>query len=91
MKTVNFPQVGHDSLKERISALNRVINVTLTKLKEHKLATHVVANRQSRARSSFFKIFSIIKNDFIAFYIKLITYFCTSPVKRPTPSQINFN
>ena len=28
----------------------------------------------------FFFIFSMIKNDFVAFLIKLITYFCTSPI-----------
>ena len=34
---------------------------------------------QCWAISEFF-IFSIIKNDFFAFLIKLITYFCTSPI-----------
>ena len=28
----------------------------------------------------YFLILSIIKNDFFAFFIKLITYFCTSPI-----------
>ena len=28
----------------------------------------------------YFFIFSIIKNDFVALFIKLITYFCTSPI-----------
>ena len=28
----------------------------------------------------YFWIFSIIKNDFIAFFIKLITYFCINPI-----------
>ena len=41
--------------------------------------------RQAASRAGhfryFFKIFSIIKNHFIAFFkIKLITYFCTSPI-----------
>ena len=33
----------------------------------------------------------MIKNDFFAFLIKLITYFCSAAVlfKKPTPSQIN--
>ena len=34
---------------------------------------------QSWALSVFLN-FSIIKNDFIAFFIKLVTYFCTSPI-----------
>ena len=28
----------------------------------------------------YFFIFSLIKNDFFALFIKLITYFCTSPI-----------
>ena len=32
--------------------------------------------------------FSITKNDFFEFFIKLITYFCTSPISK-APSQIN--
>ena len=28
----------------------------------------------------YFLIFSIIRKDFLAFFIKLITYFCTSPI-----------
>ena len=28
----------------------------------------------------YFYIFSIIKNDFLAFFIKIITYFCISPI-----------
>ena len=28
----------------------------------------------------YFLAFSLIKNDFFAFFIKLITYFCTSPI-----------
>ena len=28
----------------------------------------------------YFDIFSIIKNEFFAFFIKLINYFCTSPI-----------
>ena len=28
----------------------------------------------------YFLILSIIKNDFFAFFIKLITYFCSSPI-----------
>ena len=30
----------------------------------------------------YFRIFSITKNDFLHFFIKLITYFCTSPCKK---------
>ena len=37
----------------------------------------VVIRRAGHFR--YLKIFSIIKNDFLAFFIKLITYFCTSP------------
>ena len=29
---------------------------------------------------TYFLIFSILKEDFFAFFIKLITYFCTSPI-----------
>ena len=38
----------------------------------------------------YFFIFSLIKNDFFALFIKEITYF-SAPVlfKKPTPSQIN--
>ena len=28
----------------------------------------------------YFSIFLIIKNDFSSFFIKLITFFCTSPI-----------
>ena len=42
---------------------------------------------QSWALSVFFN-FSIIRNDFIAFYIKSITYFCTSPILKAN-SQSN--
>ena len=37
----------------------------------------------------YFFIFSIIKDDFFALFIMLITYFCTVLFKKPTPSQIN--
>ena len=37
---------------------------------------------------SVFFIFSTIKNDFAFFFFKL-TYFCASPIKKPTPGQIN--
>ena len=36
--------------------------------------------RQSWALSVFLNFFSIIKNDLLAFFIKFITYFCTSPI-----------
>ena len=35
---------------------------------------------QSWALSGIFEFFSIIKKDLFAFFIKLITYFCTSPI-----------
>ena len=39
-----------------------------------------LSDQNSRAgRFRYFLIFSIIKNDFFAFFIKLITCFCTSP------------
>ena len=38
-----------------------------------------VSHRQSWALSVFFN-FSIIKNYLFAFFIKLITYFCISPI-----------
>ena len=44
---------------------------------------HPAANSNVRDRAGHFRyflIFSIIKNDFIAFFIKLITYFCTSSI-----------
>ena len=38
----------------------------------------------------YFWRFSMIKNDFFAFFIKLKTNFCTSPIfKKPSPGQIN--
>ena len=44
---------------------------------------------QSWALSVFFFYFFNNKNYFFAFFYKLITYFCTSPIKKPTPSLIN--
>ena len=41
-------------------------------------AQTVMVSRAGHLR--YFFIFSIIKNDFFAFFIKLITYFCTSPI-----------
>ena len=43
---------------------------------------------QSWALSVFLNFFSI-KKIFFAFFIKLISYFFTIPIKKPTPSQIN--
>ena len=40
-----------------------------------------IAFRAGRAgHFRYFLIFSIIKNDFFALFIKLITYFCISPI-----------
>ena len=43
---------------------------------------------QSWALSVFFNFFNH-KKCFFAFFVKLITYFCTIPIKKPTPSQTN--
>ena len=43
---------------------------------------------QSWALSVFEIFFSIIENDCLAFFIKLIAYFCTSPIKKAN-SQSN--
>ena len=39
---------------------------------------HVTTRRAGHFR--YFWILSLIKNDFVAFFIKLITYFCTSSI-----------
>ena len=36
--------------------------------------------QQSGALEVFFLTFSTVKNDWFAFFIRLTTYFCTSPV-----------
>ena len=52
------------------------------------LIVHAGTEVQSWALPVYFLIFSIIKNDFFAFFIKLIIYLCTSPIfKNPTPKS----
>ena len=49
------------------------------------LEKYKIQNTESRGENRaghfrYFLIFSILKNDFFAFFMKLITYFCTSPI-----------
>ena len=58
--------------------LNRTATAAKIVYREYVLKKWVLSNRAGNFR--YFRIFSIIINDFFALIIKLITYFLTSPI-----------
>ena len=75
--SVLLPQKLHPEFC-RLGSLSGTLRMYIRKLTCH-ILLKCTKPRSRAGHFRYFLIFSIIKNDSFAFFIKLITYFCTSP------------
>ena len=81
---VNDSSLENQVLGNKNCTFLRICDLSLTIRRQfRRWDTRNISRSNIRAwHFRYFLIFSVVKIDFIAFFIKLITYFCTSPIEK---------